>query len=578
MFIPNQNIRITQNKNTITATSLQNNSTPGIITRFNVKPNTDYIISYKGSSTNEIMLWIADQNKKMIHILKYNCLDNQNHKTIFNNKHHSIIYIGFLFHKGTILNKSFTIHHFHVSENKPLTIDTDKSTPALIQSIPLNPIPPNPIPPNPIPPKPIPLNPIPPKSIPPKSIPPNTNKVGIVVTTHGNNGILVRQCLNSLIDFISKYPIYIVLYINESEDPITLGLHELFPNIDVIYVNNQKRNGGLTGTWNQGIEKCIQQNCKVVILSNDDILVDNSIHHIIDDAMNCKSDLYFGPCSNCPCTKNLMRIYADGICLTSSNKRSRILTFNKRPFELNGFFLCFPTHVLVKNKFNARSYFNPQYPFAGNETEWFKRFFRKRGLGLLVYRTFVYHFKRASWHKKDLESDQICLYTVITSPFADYSLFHANTVSNCDCLCFSNQIHVLQHAIQLGWKPMYLGKNCKDRIKMIPNEYLPNCYKTSIYIETPDKIPFQNAQHFLNDCKIDKIYTPSHKIVPKIDKELLDIITNGNFSIPDQLSDTSLIVRKHKELVEFGKDWFTMYSKYKNQIVFDYLVWKYKSC
>jgi hypothetical protein len=550
MFIPNQNIRIVQNKNNITATSLQNNSTPGIITRFNVKPNTDYIISYNGSSEKEIMLWVADQNKKMIHILKYNCLDNQNHKTIFSNKRHTSVYIGFLFHKGTILNKSFIIHHFHVSENKPLTIDTDPIQPIHIS----------------------------PKQQINKHIPPTPtqNKVGIVVTTHGKNGILVRQCLNSLIDFITKYPIYIVLYINGSEDPITLGLHELFPNIDVIYVNNQKRNGGLTGTWNQGIERCIQQNCKVVILSNDDILVDNSIHHIIDDAMNCKSNIYFGPCSNCPCTKNLMSIYADGICLTSSAKRSRILTFNKRPFELNGFFLCFPTHVLVKNKFNARSYFNPQYPFAGNETEWFKRFLRKRGLGLLVYRTFVYHFKRASWHKKDLESDQICLYTVITSPFADYSLFHANTVSNCDCLCFSNQIHVLQHAIQLGWKPMYLGKDSKNRIKMIPNEYLPNCYTTSIYIEHPDKIPFQNAQNFLNDCNIDKIYTTKHKIVPKIDTELLNMITNDNFSIPDQLSDTSLIVRKHKELVEFGKDWFTMYSKYKNQIIFDYLVWKYK--
>ena len=383
-----------------------------------------------------------------------------------------------------------------------------------------------------------------------------------------------------MIDFITKYPIYIVLYINESDDPITLGLHKLFTNIDVIYIDNQKKNGGLTGTWNKGIRRCIQQNCKVILLSNDDILVDNSIHHIIDDAMNCKSDLYFGPCSNCPCTKNLMSIYADGICLASSAKRSRLLTYNRCPFELNGFFLCFPTHVLIKNKFNTTSYFNPQYPFAGNETEWFKRFLRKRGLGLLVYRTFVYHFKRASWHKKDLESDQICLYTVITSSFADYSLFHAHTVSNCDCLCFSNQIHVLQHAIQLGWKPMYLGKNCpsdcKNRIKMLPNEYLPNCYTTSIYIEHPDKIPFQNAEDFLNDCNIDTIYTPSHKIVPKIDTELLDIITNDNFSIPDQLSDTSLIVRKHKELVKFGKEWYDMYSRYKSGILLDYLVWKYK--
>ena len=569
MFIPNQNIKIVRNLNTITAISLQNESTPGILTRMNVKPNTEYTIHYKGYSNKAVILWIADQHKKMIHIAHDHCLDNRKHTRIYRNTAHTIIYIGFLFRKGSILHESFTIHYFRVSENIPILkhqshATTSENNPKSISEDDLKPTSEN--------------NPKPTSEDLPHIL--DKNKVGIVITTHGRNGILVRQCIYAFIDFIKKYPIYIVLHINESDDPITLKLQELFPNIDVIYVHNQDNNGGLTGTWNQGIDRCIQHNCKVVILSNDDILIDNSIHHIVDDAMNCKKKIYFGPCSNCPCTKNLMRIYNDGICLSSSNKRPRILYKDNRPFELNGFFMCFPTHVLIKNKFNAKYYFNPAFPFAGNETEWFRRFNQKRGIGLLVYRTFVYHFKRASWHKKDLQSDQICIYTVITSPFDHHTLFHANTVSNCDCLCFSNKIQVLQHAIQMGWKPMYLPiendvTNYKNKIKMMPNEYLPHCYTHSIYLEQYSKTPFLNADEYIKNCNMEKLYCIKNKTPSKMNEELSNLLITHAFPISNEIYDTSLLVRKHKELLKFGKEWFSMYSRYKDNIVFDYLIWKY---
>ena len=72
-------------------------------------------------------------------------------------------------------------------------------------------------------------------------------KTGVVITTHGYNGVYIRQCLEC---FIRELPdkFFIVVYINESNDSITLALQNSHAtsNIQFIYVEDQK-NGGLTG-------------------------------------------------------------------------------------------------------------------------------------------------------------------------------------------------------------------------------------------------------------------------------------------------------------------------------------------
>lgn len=108
-------------------------------------------------------------------------------------------------------------------------------------------------------------------------------KTGVVITTHGFNGIFVKQALEC---YIRELPdnYFIVLYINESKDKIVLDLMEKYNNdeifkgkIQVIYIVDQLKSGGLTGTWNQGIELCLKNKCDVIILSNDDILFSKSI-------------------------------------------------------------------------------------------------------------------------------------------------------------------------------------------------------------------------------------------------------------------------------------------------------------
>ena len=68
--------------------------------------------------------------------------------------------------------------------------------------------------------------------------------------------------------------------------------------------------------------------------------------------------------------------------------------------NLNGFFMVFPIHVLIDNQITVDGksyYFDPQYPFAGNETEWFTRFTRSGGVPIVVSQTFIYHYKLQTW-------------------------------------------------------------------------------------------------------------------------------------------------------------------------------------
>jgi hypothetical protein len=109
-------------------------------------------------------------------------------------------------------------------------------------------------------------------------------KVGIVLVTHGNNGIFVKQALNSFCQFINNF--YMCVYVNESDDPFTIELPQIFKdyNIEWIFIKDQKQNGGLTGAWNKGIDKCIDHCCETIIISNDDIFITNSIKYIIHKA------------------------------------------------------------------------------------------------------------------------------------------------------------------------------------------------------------------------------------------------------------------------------------------------------
>ena len=225
-------------------------------------------------------------------------------------------------------------------------------------------------------------------------------KTGVVVTTHGAYGSVARKCVQSYIDHIPK-PCYIVLIINVSDDPETEVLErQLLEDKTADVVRLEEDDGGLTRTWNMGIEKCKSAGCDVVILSNHDLYVESSISHLVSAAKRCPTEslYYFGPVTNNPGPAAGNQFQGSKHAL---NVDPHVLqNHNNRLINLNGFLMCFPMRILNKNMFDSEHYFNPRLEYAGNETEWFDRFTAKGGLPILVPRTYVHHYKFASWRNQ----------------------------------------------------------------------------------------------------------------------------------------------------------------------------------
>ena len=313
-------------------------------------------------------------------------------------------------------------------------------------------------------------------------------KTGVVITTHGFNGIFVKQALEC---YIRELPdnYFIVLYINESNDKIVLDLMNQYNNdeaykgkIQVIYIEDQISNGGLTGTWNQGIDLCFKNNCDVIILSNDDILFDRSINNIIWYCYKNKDQMkYFGPTSNNP---GADRFNTCQYALSPEKYEPRLALYKNFPCNLNGFFMVFSKHVLIKNKYNSDYYFDPKYPFGGNEMEWFERFVQKSGIGCVIPETFIYHFKLATWRKHSNFKEKIAN----DKAYIVTNLNKIKKQQNLDTLYFTNNFQSIYKSIRMGLLPMYFQTSDNDPDKILsiiknePTLYIPTNYKNIIYI------------------------------------------------------------------------------------------------
>ena len=332
-------------------------------------------------------------------------------------------------------------------------------------------------------------------------------KIGVIITTNGDNGIFVKQCIECYLRTLPKES-YIILYINESKDPITLNLKNIFPSIEIIYVENQQKEGGLTGTWNKGIDKCFENNCDIIIVSNDDILFDNSISHICLEAAKLKPEdmIYLGPNSNKPGNES------NKIQLGLPQDKNPVLcTYNKHVWNINGFLMVFTRDVLVANKFDEKYYFDPKYPFGGNETEWFNRFKKIGGKGMIVPRTYIYHYKLKRWRSKTAQKqDNVCIYTINTGGY-EGSEIYLNSDLGYDCLYYTDSFVNIYKCIKKGIIPFYVDTSNKEAklvqrtIKTHVHEYIPSIYDKSIYIDGNITITVKNNMKYLLNLNFDLI-------------------------------------------------------------------------
>lgn len=421
-------------------------------------------------------------------------------------------------------------------------------------------------------------------------------KVGVVITTHGDNGIMTEQLIKTINKFIGKNK-YIILFINEKADDLTFDLDKRFKNIELVYIKDQW--GGLTRTWNLGIDKCFENNCEIIILANNDIFITPSISHIIEEASNCKEDelYYYGPVTNNPGPDNESQY-----SLKEENKKSEVLIQNGNIWNLNGFFMVFPKHVLIKNKLGDMYFDHINNAWYSNETEWFHRFLKIGGKPIIVYKTFVYHYKLASFRKKSKETNNICMFSAntggyelslnITNKFYDFDL---------DILYFTDNLNLVYDCIQNNIKPFLAFYNQDTNSKLIQrtiktscHKYLPLKYMKSIWFDGNVLPLFTNDLIF--DLENYEMICCRHPNLKKttVKQEIEDVLKNNLVKIDDiniikdkfkktnfkdnvGLTETSLLIRKHtKNIIEMNNEWTKLVGIcIRDQISFDFLKDKY---
>lgn len=235
---------------------------------------------------------------------------------------------------------------------------------------------------------------------------------GFIVTTHYNNYETIKKCLDLLFDnIIHLESCFVVLYVNETNSEKVLNIkqeyqlkYEELP-FDVIYIEDQEKNGGLTGTWNQGIDYLINSDledfdCKVITILGHDTFVNDTLKYMLDSAMEAqeKKELkYFGPL----CNSNKFT----GLSLWQDSKQYKkyIINNSNNSFNfqikeyLTGFIMSIPVNSLLKNKKDDMYFNHKKYPFAGNEVDWYYRFKNKGGIPILCTKCIIDHEHNRSW-------------------------------------------------------------------------------------------------------------------------------------------------------------------------------------
>lgn len=263
-------------------------------------------------------------------------------------------------------------------------------------------------------------------------------KVGVVITTHGDTGNVTINNIENVIKYIPNS--LICVYNNESKCPIIQNIPKKYPFIYYHFIPDQISNHGLTGTWNLGIKKCLDENCIVILLLNNDLVINDSIKYVLGQSiLNFNQPFYYGVISDFPghsskyqrfrpinqylVSKNKNPMKPDEWRSLKERKKNMILEdmykrnvinkdqrvkinygsglkeLHKNDIYVNGFCLILTKTILEKNKINETEYFSNHLPFSGNDREWFNRCLGNGCRAFIETNTWVKHYKYNSWKK-----------------------------------------------------------------------------------------------------------------------------------------------------------------------------------
>ena len=230
---------------------------------------------------------------------------------------------------------------------------------------------------------------------------------GFIVTTHYENYTIIKKCLDLLIQNIPENS-FIILYVNETKCDKVLNikneyLKKNFNKLETIYINNQKLNNGLTGTWNQGIDYLLNKKdfeCKVITILGHDTYINKDIIHLLESAKEAQDSLqlkYFGPLYKYFPGKKEELHQVEGFYKMYNNINSiqdNTITASK---WLVGALFTFPINSLKKLKEKYGYYFDIKFPFGYNDIDVFNRFKNIGGTGKIITNCIIDHEYKRTW-------------------------------------------------------------------------------------------------------------------------------------------------------------------------------------
>lgn len=238
---------------------------------------------------------------------------------------------------------------------------------------------------------------------------------GFIVTTHFNNYDTIIICLNLLFDTIPENS-YTVLYVNETTCPKVLKIkqiiNEKYKNVkfQVFYIQDQKINNGLTGTWNLGINYLLHLEdfkCEVITILGHDTFVNKNLNILLQKAkisQDNKELKYFGPLYKNFVGKNdeywqdeihyKEYIESNNVFLIGSLLVIPIISLNSNLLSIKDIKKYEKNKKLICDYY----YFDEiNFPFGYNDIDWFNRFIQIGGKSEIVTECIIDHKYERSW-------------------------------------------------------------------------------------------------------------------------------------------------------------------------------------
>ena len=219
-----------------------------------------------------------------------------------------------------------------------------------------------------------------------------SKKVGFVCTIHQSdahrpNGFeLFNDFVQSL--FLScEYPFILYVFDNGSTDKFEI--ENDVENMKIIRVDDQYARG-VTGTWNDGIKLALADECDIVIITEDDEIIDDSINSFIEVIRShpLNDNAMYGPVSNAPNNQHQK----------ASAPTGQIFEVEGTPTkELNGFCMGMTRETITSNYYDEDNFFStdPEKAWGGQDVESQSRV----GHSIVVGTCYVHHIKQGGWRE-----------------------------------------------------------------------------------------------------------------------------------------------------------------------------------